>query len=126
MPNYKELRLLYLTQINEGLCKCILSGLIITQPRFLSLEHFTPCCRGGYDETRAITNVFPAYKIINNLKGPRLGCEWMMERESIYKKALSKGHLRSADREIVEKALDNVPRYNINPCNYCILHEQCY
>ena len=123
--DYKDLRLLYISQINQNLCRCILSGLLITNRKFLSLEHYFPVSRGDWDETHAITNVFPAYKIMNNLKGRLLPCEWEMTKESLMKKYLAKSHSKSGDREIVEKALENIPKYKINPCDLCINNYKC-
>ena len=125
MPDYKELRRFYFLQIDQNLCRCILSGLLITNKKQFSLEHYVPCCRGDWDETHALVNVFPAYKIINNLKGRLLPCEWEMTKKKLMLKALDKNKLKHADRVIVEDALANMKNYIINPCDYCINNIKC-
>ena len=125
MYNYKELRRFYFLQIDQNLCRCILSGLLIRDKKQLSLEHYFPLSRGEWHETHQIANVFPAYKILNNLKGSLLGCEWEMMKQKILQKALEKDKLRTADREIVEKALANIKNYHINACDFCINNYKC-
>jgi len=120
-----ELRKSYRLQVKNGNCTCILSGLPITNIKQLSLEHLTPICRGEWTETHQLENIFPAHKIINNIKDNLLFCEWMDFRKDILQKSLKKYHLEKADRKIVKAAIDNIPYYNINPCTLCIWKNIC-
>ena len=125
MPDYKEIRYNYKKDIKKEKCYCILSGLKITDQNELSLEHFVPRSKGPYYETKQWHNIYPAYKIINSVKGRLLPCEWMEQREYLLKKTLSKDHLNKKNKAIVQAALENIPNYKINPCEYCILSVRC-
>lgn len=125
MPNYKDLRYNYRKDIKKGTCYCILSGLQINDQNELSLEHFVPLCKGPYYESRQWYNIFPAFKIINSIKGGRLPCDWFEYRIPLLQNALRKGNLHKKDRAIVQAALENADNYKINPCEYCILSLGC-
>jgi len=125
MKTYKKLRYQFKRDIRRGSCYCILSGLPIYDPKQLSLEHAVPLSRGAYLETRQDYNIFPAYKIINNLKGNLLPCEWAAHRCDILQNALDRHKLTRDDKEIVEDALNYVKVYNFQPCSICFLYEKC-
>lgn len=125
MKNYKKLRYKFKQDIKRGSCYCILSGLKIYDAKQISLEHVVPLCRGPYLETRQDYNIYPAYKIINNLKGSLLPCEWAAQRCSILQYALDRYKLTLNDRKIVEDALNNVKRYKFDPCSICFLYDNC-
>lgn len=124
--DYRALKLFYLTQIDQGLCKCILSGLIIKNAKDLSLEHYVPLCRGAKCNTQTIANIYPAIKVINNIKDDLLPCEWVIRREARMERALNRWKLTDADRKTVEEALKKAPTYNLNVCNYCINYDKCH
>ena len=125
MPDYKEIRYNYKKDIKKGTCFCILSGLQINDQTELSLEHFVPLSRGPYYECKQSYNIFPAFKIINGIKGSLLPCEYFENREKLLQKTLSKGHLNRKNTAILKAAIENIPNYKINPCNYCILANCC-
>lgn len=125
MKTYKELRLKFRYDIRKDDCVCILSGLKIKNINDLSIEHYCPLSRVSYQLSTQESNLYPAYKIINNIKGNLLPCEFEEEKIQLYKKILYKNKLKEHDRKIVENALDYSDKYIINPCFYCILLDSC-
>lgn len=125
MKPYKLLRRKFRYDIRKDDCVCILSGIPILDVKDLSLEHGVPLSRGPHYECTQDYNIFPAYKIINNLKGDLLPCEFWALREKIYKKALWQYKLTQHDKQVIQAALNFIPRYKINPCSMCFLYENC-
>lgn len=124
--SYKEIRRGYKIDIDNGECVCILSGLKIKNYKDLSLEHFVPKSRTSYNIATIEDNILPAYKIINSIKGGRLPCEWIAERYELLSHALKKNQLNKGQREVVEAALHNIPKYRMDPCSFCVLYNKCY
>ena len=125
MTSYKLLHRKFRYDIRKGDCVCILSGLKIKNINDLSIEHYCPLSRVSYQLSTQESNLYPAYKIINNIKGNLLPCEFEEEKIQLYKKILYKNKLKEHDRKIVENALDYSDKYIINPCFYCILLDSC-
>lgn len=122
---YKETRQRFRNEIKLEECYCILSGLKIKNINDLSIEHYCPLSRVSYQLSTQEANLYPAYKIINNIKGNLLPCEFEEEKIQLYKMILYKNKLKDHDRKIVEKALDYSDKYIINPCFYCVLLDTC-
>lgn len=109
---------------------CCLSGLPIVCPQDFSLEHYVPKARTTPEFSGNSYNIRPAIKIINNIKGALLPCEWVLLRKERLLYALENWHLTQHNKRIVIDALTrfsqekNIP----NPCLECILNsakEQC-
>ena len=125
MKRYKNIRAVFQNEILSGRCYCILSNLQITDPNLCSIEHYVPLARVSYHLATQRNNIFPAYRIINNLKGQLLPCEYENDKVEILQYALDHYKLRQVDKEIVKAAIKNSYTYNINPCKFCILHTWC-
>ena len=126
MKVYKSLRSQFRYNIKKGKCVCIISGIPINDVNKLSLEHWVPQSRWDGIEVKQSYNIYPAYKILNALKGSMLPCEFWANRENIYKKALKQYKLNRDDRRTVQAALDFIPYYNFNPCSACFLYNNCH
>lgn len=124
-PKYNNLRRIYYTQILNNNCVCILSGLKIGNKKDLSLEHYVPCVRGEYHFTRSEENVYPAFKIINSIKSGLLPCEWEEQKYERLLYALEHYNINKHEKNIIRKAIANIPYYKINPCEYCINNIKC-
>lgn len=127
MSDYREseIREHYHLEIERGCCVCILSGLHIYNKKLFSLEHYIPTSVGTREETHVIENIFPAYKIINNIKASRLPCVWEENKVRLLQKSLKKNKLSHDDQRIVENAIEIAPFYHIDPCTLCIWKKKC-
>lgn len=125
MISYKQIRQEYKAQIAKGDCYCILSSIKIENVKDLSLEHLVPQSRVEYGIAAQPENIYPAIKIINNIKGSLLPCEFEREKIHLFKKALRKNNLKKHEKDLVQEALDKSYSYHINPCLYCILSKTC-
>ena len=85
--------------------KCILSGLEIPEGKE-TREHLVPrsriICR--VDDP---SNIFPAHKIINCMKGDLLPCEFENLKYELAMKALYKWNIKTADRNFIRDAVIN-------------------
>lgn len=109
---------------------CCLSGLPITCRQDFSREHFVPKSRTTPELSGNSYNIRPAIKIVNNIKGDLLPCEWMLVREERLLYALLYYKLTKHEKSIITKTLDRfaTEKEQLNPCQYCILSsakEQC-
>ena len=110
---------------------CILSGLEIP-PGKKSLEHLVPRSYVEYPLYNLKENKFYAIKVINNIKGARLPCEWFDTRVNLCYNALQRWNLTRSDRKIIIEALDRfaTEKESLVPCQLCILSriatEYCY
>lgn len=111
--------------------KCILSGMSIPDGEY-SIDHFVAkywLPSGLYSLPE---NKFPAIKIINNIKGIKMPCEWYNTRYELCYNALQNWHLKPKQEIIIIKALDRfaTEKDTLNPCQLCILSkkakEYCY
>lgn len=125
MESHRELRTRFKKDVMRGGCRCILSGLPIISLNDLSIEHFYPRSLLSYEMAGLPDNLYPALKVINGIKSDILPCEFFYNREDILKHALKKGHFKKKDEEIVKAAIKNIPYYNIDPCLFCILNNEC-
>lgn len=103
---------------------CFLSGLEIPKGR-LSREHYFPRSRIPYNFHYTIQNIFPAHKVINEIKSNLRPCDWEQKKFDRVYFAIEHYDLRSADREFCRKTLENWETYRINPCSWCIMQEKC-
>lgn len=103
---------------------CFLSGLEIPKGR-VSREHFFPhsLIPKGFYTTR--NNIFPAHKVINEIKGCLKPCVWEEKKFDRVFYAIEHYDIRSADREFCRKTLENWEQYRIDPCAWCIMSENC-
>ena len=101
--------------------KCILSGLEIPKGKE-NREHLVPRSR-MYRFVNSPSNIFPAHKIINCMKGDLLPCEFEQLKYQIATKALYKWHIKEADRDFIRDAVINWNEgYRPNWCDICILN----
>lgn len=121
---YKKIRYEFQQAVKEGKCWCVLSGLHIDSLKQLSLEHYCPKSRIEWNLAKSPENIYPALKVINNVKGSLLGCEWEYYKEELLQKAIKKEH-NTEKKRILQAALDNIPYYKIIPCKYCVINNQC-
>lgn len=103
---------------------CFLSGLEIPKGRF-SKEHYYPRSLIPYNFRTNIQNIFPAHKVINEIKSNLLPCRWEEKKFDRVYFAIEHYDLRAADREFCRKTLDNWEQYKINPCQWCIMQLKC-
>lgn len=101
--------------------KCILSGLEIPEGKE-TREHLVPrsrlICR--VDDP---SNIFPAHKIINCMKGDLLPCEFENLKYHIATKALNRWHIKQSDKNFIMEAVLNWNQgYNPDWCDICILN----
>lgn len=69
------------------------------------------------------SNVFPALKIINSIKGDLLPCEFERLKMQIAKKAINCWNIKEIDRNFIREAMINWQEgYNPNWCDMCILN----
>ena len=99
---------------------CILSGLEIPRGQ-RTIEHYVPKSRAPRYIWSNPRNLFPAIKIINNMKGNLLPCEWQDTKLALAHKAYMNWHLRHDDKEIIKAAIENWHRLVFNPCEKCLL-----
>lgn len=101
--------------------KCILSGLDIPDGKG-NLEHLVP--RGRvYPLINGRSNVFPALKIINSIKGNLLPCEFEKLKYKLADKALNDWNIKQVDRNLIREAMIRWDEgYNPNWCDICILN----
>ena len=104
---------------NKAKSICILSGLPIPAGQ-KSKEHYVPRSRlpDAYKGDR--NNIYYAIRIINNIKGNLLPCEWEENKYHILTTALTY-HLTTTQKKLIHRAIDNMKHYTIDPCAYCIL-----
>ena len=102
--------------------QCILSGLEIRKG-YMTKEHLVPKARAPKYITDNPANIFPADKIINNLKGAYLPCEFEEVKYSLTYHALEAWKLKTADREFLQRTLINW-EHNYHPdfCNICLIN----
>lgn len=101
--------------------QCILSGLEIRKG-CMTKEHLVPRARAPKYITNNPANIFPADKIINNIKGAYLPCEWEEIKYSLTYHALESWHIKITDREFLQRALINWEKnYKPDFCNICLL-----
>lgn len=96
---------------------CILSGLEIPKGQ-LSTEHFLPRVFLPPELASHPNNLYPAIKVINNIKGALYPCEWIQYKDSLCWHAYVHYNLKQTEKEIILKAL--MHPYEIHPCDYCI------
>lgn len=123
--SYSYLRRQYKQQIKTGNLYCVLSGLPILQKQDLSLEHYYPKVLDVDGNTYDVKNIFPAIKIINNIKSNKKPCEWENEKFDILYHAVYHYRLNDHDYNIVVAAINNIDNYRINPCLFCINNIKC-
>ena len=109
---------------------CFLSGLPIPQGK-MTKEHIVPRCCAPTNIISVPYNIQPAIKIINNIKGPRLLCEWEDQKISLCYNALEHWNLKQSDKDVIIRALDRfaTEKEPLIPCQRCVLSqatEYCY
>lgn len=103
---------------------CFLSGLEIPKGR-LSRDHYFPRSRIPYNFHYTIQNIFPAHKVINEIKSNLRPCDWEQKKFDRVYFAIEHYDLRSADREFCRKTLENWETYRLDPCVWCIMQNNC-
>ena len=98
---------------------CFLSGLEIPEDKITN-EHYYPKSLLPSNIANRKDNIFPAHKIINNVKGNLLPCEWEEQKIGLTLYAIKRYHIKSNSRQFLRAALKNWETYKINPCDYCI------
>lgn len=104
---------------------CFLSGLEIPKGRF-SREHYFPKSLIPRNFYYTINNIFPAHKVINEIKGNLKPCKWEQKKFDRVLFAIKHYDLRSSDREFCRKTLENWEQYRIDPCVWCIMQNKCH
>lgn len=101
--------------------KCILSGLDIPDGKG-NKEHLVPKGR-VFPLINGKSNVFPALKIINSIKGDLLPCEFERLKFEIGNKALNNWNIKQVDRNFIREAMINwSDGYSPNWCDMCIIN----
>lgn len=108
---------------------CCLSGLPIEKHDY-SIEHYVAKSRILPELANLPGNIFPAIKIINNIKGNLIPCEWHELRVERLYSALIKWKLKPRNKKIIISALQRIESEPVGtiPCNKCILRkypEEC-
>lgn len=103
---------------------CFLSGLIIPKGRF-SREHFYPQSKIPQNFHTNIQNIFPAHKVINEIKSNLKPCQWEEKKFDRVSYAIQWYDIRVSDREFCRKTLENWETYKMNPCVWCIMQNSC-
>lgn len=103
---------------------CFLSGLEIPKGR-ASREHYWPKSLLPHNFYSSQQNIFPAHKVINEIKGNLIPCKWEQKKFDRVYFAIEHYDLRSADREFCRKTLENWETYKQNPCVWCIMQQKC-
>lgn len=103
---------------------CFLSGLEIPKGRF-SRDHYYPkSLLPKYFHTNRL-NIFPAHKVINEIKSNMEPCRWEQKKFDRVYYAIQHYDLRTSDRDFCRKTLENWETYRIEPCQWCIMNQQC-
>lgn len=85
-------------------------------------EHLVPKGR-VYPLINGGSNVFPALKIINSIKGNLLPCEFEKLKYQIAHKALNDWNIKQVDRNLIREAMIRWDEgYSPNWCDICILN----
>ena len=101
--------------------KCILSGIEIP-PGKGNHEHLVPKGR-VFPLINGQSNIFPALKIINSIKGDLLPCEFERLKFQIAAKALNNWNIKEIDRNFIRQAMISWNEgYRPNWCDICILN----
>lgn len=103
---------------------CFLSGLEIPAGR-LSRDHLFPKSLIPKNFHYTKNNIFPAHKVINEIKANLKPCVWEQKKFDRVLFAIEHYDLRSADREFCRKTLENWEQYRIDPCVWCIMQNRC-
>ena len=103
---------------------CFLSGLEIPADK-ISREHLFPRSLIPKNFHYTKNNIFPAHKVINEIKANLKPCVWEQKKFDRVFYAIEHYDLRSADREFCRKTLENWETYRINPCVWCIMQDNC-
>lgn len=102
---------------------CFLSGLEIPRGQY-SVEHIVPRFWLPSRYYSLKENKAPAIKVINNIKGIHMPCEWFDMRYELTYHAYNNWKLKRPEKEVVYKALKRFEKSEeINPCQYCILRK---
>lgn len=101
--------------------KCILSGLEIPNGQG-NREHLVAKSR-VYSLIDGQSNVFPALKIINSIKGDLLPCEFERLKYKLADNALNNWNIKQFDRNIIRQAVISWNEgYHPNWCDVCIIN----
>ena len=103
---------------------CFLSGMPIPKGRF-SREHFYPQSKIPPHFHYTIQNIYPAHKVINEIKSNLKPCQWEERKFDRVSYAIQWYDIRVADREFCRKTLENWESYKMNPCTWCIMQNSC-
>ena len=98
--------------------RCFLSGYDIQRGQY-SREHFYPKSKLPYYLQNEKSNIFPAIKIFNSIKGDLLPCEWYDVWQERCYSALQRYRLKPSERRYVKRLLETgLPE--MNPCDFCL------
>lgn len=101
--------------------KCILSGLEIPEGKETK-EHLVPKSRLT-SLADVSSNIFPAHKVLNCMKGDLLPCEFETIKYELAIRALCDWHIKEADREFIRKTVANwYDGYKPDWCKICIIN----
>lgn len=117
--------------IKRGELKCCICGLLIRSTKDVSVEHWVPKSRTTNQFYSVPENKKPALKIINQIKGNLLPCEWEETKISRCYYALEHYNLNLHNKNLIIAALDRfaTEKGPLNPCQHCVLSlakEYCY
>ena len=98
---------------------CFLSGLEIPAGK-VSREHYYPRSLLPSDIAGLKENKYPAYKILNNIKGNLCPCQWEEQKIELTLYAIKRYHIKSQTKQFLRATLKNWETYKINPCDFCI------
>ena len=98
---------------------CFLSDLEIPIGK-VTREHYYPKSHLPSKIYSMPFNIVPAHKIINNIKGDLLPCQWEQQKINLSYIAIKKYHITNQNRLFLKLAIDNWQFYKINPYKYCI------
>ena len=122
--NYPDIRRIHHKRMRYGILWCFLSGLPITSKNDYSIDHYYPKSKIDPQLAKLPTNLRPAFKTINSLKGALIPCAWELHKVDILQEGIAKSY-NNHQRQILQAALENTKYYRINPCDFCVKYNLC-
>lgn len=99
---------------------CYLCDEPILRSKDLTKEHYCPKSRVPRYIAQSPYNIKPAIKIVNNIKGNLMPCEWEEQKVFLIYRALQCYHLDRFERQLLTRVLDKYqsegPQYVCNQC----------
>lgn len=99
---------------------CYLCDEPILRPKDLTKEHYCPKSRVPRYIAQSPYNIKPAIKIVNNIKGNLMPCEWEDRKVFLIYRALQSYHIDRFERQLLTRVLEKYqkegPQYVCDQC----------